>query len=373
MYDIDIGRHMGGSIDDKYGAEQLFINLLGKSVFRTTNPKEAHLFFMPFRCTAYRKYVEDRVEGGKLAMTTVAEYVNHVIQEYPYWNASAGSNHFYICAHDMGTSVAQLASPDLLKNAIALVNTADYSEPTYSPHKDIALPPNVDVVAAIHVATSRVIELETARLAEEQEKRLQATGERFPHPDMTDEPLLQKRIGILSKTGQGGGAFPATARNRLAFFAGNLKNGPLRGLVKAAVENDKDFDIVSGQLDSKTYLTKLATSKFCLFLRGFRAWSPRLMDAVFTGCVPVIISDHYDLPFQNIFDWKRFSVIVPQSKISSLKSILQAISPQQLRQMQQQLQQVYHHFVWNDNPGYMDAFHLTLFELWKRRSVISYD
>ena len=38
--------------------------------------------------------------------------------------------------------MAKLADLYLWKNAIGLVNTADYSEATYVPHKDISIPPH---------------------------------------------------------------------------------------------------------------------------------------------------------------------------------------------------------------------------------------
>lgn len=68
--------------------------------------------------------------------------LEEIQRNYPYWNASLGADHFYICAHDMGTEVAKLADLNLWKNAIGLVNTADYSEPSFIPHKDISLPPH---------------------------------------------------------------------------------------------------------------------------------------------------------------------------------------------------------------------------------------
>ena len=75
-------------------------------------------------------------------MTVTRRMVEEIKQQYPYWNASLGSDHFYICAHDMGTEVATLADVGLFKNAIALVNTADSSESMFVPHKDISVPPH---------------------------------------------------------------------------------------------------------------------------------------------------------------------------------------------------------------------------------------
>ena len=81
-----------------------------------------------------------REVGERVAMETTRDMVNRLIQSYPYWNRSMGADHFYICAHDMGTDVAKLSHPGLLTNSIALVNTADYSKATFVAHKDISLP-----------------------------------------------------------------------------------------------------------------------------------------------------------------------------------------------------------------------------------------
>jgi len=81
-----------------------------------------------------------REAGELVAMETTRDMVNHLMYSYSYWNRSMGADHFYICAHDMGTNVAKLSHTGLLTNAIALVNTADYSKPTFVAHKDISLP-----------------------------------------------------------------------------------------------------------------------------------------------------------------------------------------------------------------------------------------
>lgn len=102
------------------------------------------------------------------------DMVADVRHRFQYWNETLGADHFYVCAHDMGTEVAKLADIELRKNSMALVNTADYSEPFFVPHKDISIP---------------------------------------HHPGR----------GVIdwSTVGQGGATFDPYQRTRLAFMAGN--------------------------------------------------------------------------------------------------------------------------------------------------------
>ena len=130
---------------------------------------------MPTRCFAYRRSHKDRAVGGHIAAATVRDIVNWVKVSFPYWNASRGSDHVYICSHDMGGECSQLADHNLYKNAIGLFNTADYSEPWFVPHKDISLP---------------------------------------HHPSHGENSLPV--LGRLAREG-------AMERTNLAFFAGNLK------------------------------------------------------------------------------------------------------------------------------------------------------
>ena len=62
-------------------------------------------------------------------------------------------------------------------------------------------------------------------------------------------------------------------------------------------------------------LRALKTTKFCLCPRGNKAWSPRLMDAVWFGCIPVVIADHYVLPLGSLVDWESIAVTVAEKQV----------------------------------------------------------
>lgn len=43
----------------------------------------------------------------------------------------------------------------------------------------------------------------------------------------------------------------------------------------------------------------------------------------------VILSEHCDLPFNDILDWKNFSLILKKDNVSQVKTILEGISDSQ--------------------------------------------
>lgn len=53
----------------------------------------------------------------------------------------------------------------------------------------------------------------------------------------------------------------------------------------------------------------------------FQVWSPRLMDALWFGCVPVIISDRYVLPLENILNWDDIAYRIPESQVSNTSNL----------------------------------------------------
>uniref|UniRef100_A0A674GV97 Exostosin glycosyltransferase 2 n=1 Tax=Taeniopygia guttata TaxID=59729 RepID=A0A674GV97_TAEGU len=84
------------------------------------------------------------------------------------------------------------------------------------------------------------------------------------------------------------------------------------------------------------YPQVLQESTFCVVLRGARLGQAVLSDVLQAGCVPVIIADSYILPFSEVLDWKRASVVIPEEKMPEMYSILQSIPQRQIEEMQRQ-------------------------------------
>ncbi|XP_071975105.1 exostosin-2 [Engystomops pustulosus] len=84
------------------------------------------------------------------------------------------------------------------------------------------------------------------------------------------------------------------------------------------------------------YPQVLQDATFCLVLRGARLGQAMLSDVLQAGCVPVIVADSYVLPFSEVLDWKRASVVIPEEKILEMYSILQNLPQRQVEEMQRQ-------------------------------------
>ena len=88
-------------------------------------------------------------------------------------------------------------------------------------------------------------------------------------------------------------------------------------------------------------------SKFCLNIAGDTPSSNRLFDAIASHCVPVIISDDIELPFEDILDYSEFCVFVSTAdalKDGFLIDFIRSIGKQEWTRMWTALKQVEHHF-----------------------------
>lgn len=73
------------------------------------------------------------------------------------------------------------------------------------------------------------------------------------------------------------------------------------------------------------YYEDMRRSVFCLCPLGWAPWSPRIVESLQQGCIPVIISDNIILPFREFVDWPAITVHVPEKDVPRLDEILSAI------------------------------------------------
>ncbi|KAK3017503.1 hypothetical protein RJ639_006108 [Escallonia herrerae] len=304
-----------GPMMDIYAIEGHFIQNIEVSHFRTKDPNIAHVYFLPFSVTMINEVVNETDSHVWGPMKRIAlDYVNLVAAKYPYWNRSRGGDHFMLACHDKGPEIS-FNIPDLHKNSIQVLCNANTSE-GFNPTKDVSIP-------EIYLP-------------------------------------FGKTDGMI------GGA-PSSQRSILVFFAGGV-HGSIRPVLFKHWENkDKDVQVHQYLPKGVSYYGMIRKSKYCICASGFEVASPRMVEAFYMGCVPVLIKEHYVTPFSDVLTWKSFSVEISVEEIPKLKEILMGISKREYVRMQKRGVQVRRHFEVNSPPKSYDVFHMILYSIWLRR------
>ncbi|XP_042986646.1 probable glycosyltransferase At5g20260 isoform X2 [Carya illinoinensis] len=291
----------------------------GDSPFLASHPDEAHAFFVPLsisKITDCFAVLDPRTFFDRM-IRIFTDYVHVVADKYPYWNRSSGGDHFMVSCHDWAPLIDR-HDHKLYKNFIRVLCNANTSE-GFKPMRDVSLP----------------------------EFNLKG------HPLYNLGPT---RYGVAP-----------SERTILAFFAG-AAHGDIRDILFLHwKEKDDEVQVYENLPKKKNYHKLMGQSKYCLCPSGSEVASPRVVEAMYQECVPVIISDYYTLPFSDVLDWSKFSVFVPPKRIPEIKTILKGISQRKYLTLQKRVTQVARHFELNRPSKPFDVIHMVLHSVWLRR------
>ncbi|KAK7311774.1 hypothetical protein RJT34_10122 [Clitoria ternatea] len=300
-----------------YASEGWFMRLMeANKQFVTKDPKKAHLFYLPFssRMLEETLYVQDSHSSRNLRQY-LNNYVDLIAGKHPFWNRTGGADHFLVACHDWAPRETKQHMAKCLR---ALCN-ADVKE-GFVLGKDVSLPETY------------------------------VRNAQRPTRDVGGKPISK--------------------RTTLAFFAGGM-HGYVRPILLQHWENKdpdmKIFGILPKSKGNRNYIQYMKSSKYCICAKGYEVNSPRVVEAIFYECVPVIISDNFVPPFFEVLNWESFAVIVLEKDIPNLKSILLSIPKKRYLEMQMMVKKVQQHFLWHRSPVKYDVFHMILHSIWYNR------
>ncbi|MBN3302918.1 EXT1A protein, partial [Amia calva] len=90
------------------------------------------------------------------------------------------------------------------------------------------------------------------------------------------------------------------------------------------------------------YQELLHNSSFCLVPRGRRLGSFRFLEALQAACIPVLLSNGWELPFSEIIDWSKAAVIGDERLLLQIPSITRSVDHDKILALRQQTQ-----FLWD--------------------------
>lgn len=256
-------------IKGQWGSQVKIHKLLLQSNFRTKRKEKADLFFVP----AYVKCV--RMMGGLTDKEINQTYVK-VLSQMPYFRLSGGRNHIFVFPSGAGAHLFK-SWAIYLNRSIILTPEGDRTDKrdtsSFNTWKDIIIPGNID--DGMTTRGTRLVE---------------------PLP-------LSKRKYLANFLGRAQGKVGRLQLIELAKqFPDKLESPELK---------------LSGpdKLKRIEYFEHLRNAKFCLAPRGESSWTLRFYEAFFVECVPVILSDQVELPFQDVVDYSKISIKLPSTSI----------------------------------------------------------
>ncbi|MED6219131.1 putative arabinosyltransferase arad1 [Stylosanthes scabra] len=291
----------------------------GSPIVRVTDPEEADLFFVPFFSSLSLIVNPNRPAGSGLGAEKPA-YVDEETQEalvewlemQEYWKRSNGRDHV-IVASDPNAMYRVL---DRVRNCVLLVADFGRLRPDQgSLVKDVVVP--------------------------------------YSH-------RIRSYDGDVS----------VENRKTLLFFMGNRyrkEGGKIRDILFQVLEKEKDVIIKHGaqSRESRRAASQgMHTSKFCLHPAGDTPSACRLFDAIVSLCIPVIVSDDIELPFEDTIDYRKTAIFVDTEsaiKPGYLVSKLRAVTPNTILEYQKELKEVKRYFEYEEPDG-------TVNEIWRQVS-----
>ncbi|XP_076884388.1 putative glucuronoxylan glucuronosyltransferase IRX7 [Bidens hawaiensis] len=284
-----------------FASEVAIHRALTNSDFRTFDPTEADFFFVPVYVSCNFSTVNGFPAIGH-ARALISSAVEFISSELPFWKRSNGSDHVFVASHDYGACFHAMEDraiadgiPDFMKNSIILQTFGVKYQHLCQTVDSIVIPPYISPTAVKSTLSKSPID--------------------GPRDIYT---FFRGKMEVHPKNVSG------------RFYSKHVRTEILR-----KYGTDRRFYLKRHRFVG--YQSEIVRSTFCLCPLGWAPWSPRLVESVVLGCVPVIIADGIHLPFESTIPWSEISLTVKEKDVAKLGSILDDVAKTNLSSIQRNL------------------------------------
>ncbi|MCO5569412.1 hypothetical protein L7F22_023124 [Adiantum nelumboides] len=283
----------------------------GCAAILVANPKEADIFFVPyFSSLSYNKYTKLENINGTDKNVRLQEKLVHFLQRQNHWRLTGGKNHVILMHHPNSLHMAR----EQLCSAMFIVSDfGRYSHQVANVNKDIVAP--------------------------------------YKH--------------MVSTFSDDTSSFHA--RKTLLYFQGAIfrkEGGIIRQKLYGMLKDEVGVHFSNGTAQKggvRSASEGMRSSKFCLHLAGDTPSSNRLFDAIVSHCVPVIISDEIELPFEDQLDYSQFCMFVTSTdalQSGLLMGLLRSVKEKEWTRKWMLLKQLDRHFEYQHPAQPYDAVNM---------------
>ncbi|XP_042505370.1 probable glucuronoxylan glucuronosyltransferase IRX7 [Macadamia integrifolia] len=285
-----------------FAAEVAIHKALLSSDLRTVDPWEAHFFFVPVYVSCNFSSENGFPAIGQ-ARPLLASAVRLISSKLPFWNRSGGADHVFVASHDYGACFHAMEDeaiadgiPEFLKRSIMLQTFGVRYRHPCQEVENVLIPPYVSP------------------------ESIQSTLKRMPEN-------VKRDIWVFFR-----GKMEAHPKN----VSGHFYSRRVRTVMWQKYHRNRKFYLKRHRYDK--YQSEIVRSVFCLCPLGWAPWSPRLVESVVLGCVPVIIADGIRFPFPDVVRWSQISLTVAEKDVGKkLGRILEHVAATNLSDIQRNL------------------------------------
>eukprot|EP00439_Symbiodinium_sp_Y106_P013833 s6928_g1.t6 len=278
VYDVpeNLTRHPLHCVLGQWGTEVLFHQYFLSSACRTSDPETAELFYVPIYGTCL--FTKDALDNDADASERIWDPLIRHIFAQPWAQRNKLMDHIFLFAD--GQSARIWDSYDLVRSEAVFLMVESkcptwdepmrrYSDikPCSSGWKDVIIPGHIDYA------------------------RLQAMRH-------YNRPTAQREL-IMTFHGSHSG-------NKEVYEQCAVRDKVMELAQFAGVD-------VGGFVPN--YLEIKGNAHFCLIPAGTSPWTNQLYESIQCGCIPVILSDEYEVAFQHLIDWRRISIKWPEALV----------------------------------------------------------